>query len=208
MDLKTRNLSVLFSIFCVSVVMTNMVSGKLISFGPFIFVAGTLLYPLTFLLTDTISEVYGKREANTAVLTGFFCQIIAVVALYLLGFCEALDPSVDQAWSTIFSPVGRITVASMLAYLASQLVDVRLFHFIRAKTGTKHLWLRNNVSTAVSQLFDTLIFVFIAFAGTMPLESLAAMAAGQYMVKFLLALIDTPVCYASVWLLRGRQESQ
>jgi uncharacterized integral membrane protein (TIGR00697 family) len=104
----------------------------------------------------------------------------------------------QAAYETILGTIPRIVAASMVAYLVSQLHDVWAFLFWRRVTKGKHLWLRNNLSTMASQLLDSVIFITLAFAGTVELSVLGNMIAGQYLVKFILALADTPFCYLAV----------
>ena len=195
---KQTALPVIFGLFASAVVMTNAVSANVIMVGPFIFVAGTLLYPVTFLLTDILSETWGKRTAQRAVWTGFAAQFLAVGFVQFAALFPSIDPAVGEAWREVFLPTFRIAVASMSAYLVAQTIDVHVFHRIRELTKGRHLWLRNNVATIVSQGFDTTIFVLIAFAGVLPWETLAWMMLGQYVAKAILAAIDTPLAYVAV----------
>lgn len=195
---RSELLPILFGLFTAAVVMTNAVSVNLIEVGPFVFVAGTLLYPATFLLTDVISEVYGERAATRAVWTGFTAQALSVVAVFWLAMWPSLDPEVDAHWRAVFLPIWRISAASMVAYLVAQLVDVRVFHALKGWTEGRHLWLRNNASTIASQGIDSAIFVIIAFLGVLDTYSLAAMWLGQWAAKAILAALDTPLCYLAV----------
>lgn len=197
-------LPILFGLFTASVVMTNAMSALLIEVGPFVFVAGTLLYPLTFLLTDAISEVYGKERATQAVWTGFTAQALAIGAIHWVSIWPTIEPDVADSWRRVFLPLWRIALASMVAYLISQLIDVRIFHWLKKRTEGRHLWLRNNVSTIASQCVDTAVFVLIAFVGVLPARVLIAMFFGQWLAKALMALADTPFCYLAVSFLRTR----
>lgn len=188
--------------------MTNAVSSLVIVIGPFVFVAGTLLYPATFLLTDMLSEVYGKRVAQRAVWTGFLAQLLALASVGVISYFPTLDPASAEAWHAVFSPMWRIAVASMLAYLVSQSIDVTIFHAMKDAMRGRHLWLRNNVSTMTSQAVDTCIFVLVAFAGVLDARTLVMMVLGQWAVKSVLALLDTPVVYACVAFARGQREGR
>jgi len=195
-------LAFLFGLFASAVVVTNAVSGNVINVGPFTFVAGTLLYPVTFLLTDVLSEVFGKRAAQRAVWCGFVAQLLAVAFIQALRWFPSIDPEMAAAFEKLFAPVPRIVLGSMTAYLIAQSIDVRLFHAIRDRTHGEHLWLRNNGSTLVSQAVDTAVFVVVAFAGVLDTGTLVAMALGQYTAKAIMAAADTPLCYAAVELTR------
>lgn len=207
---KTHNQSkliLLTSIFASSLVISNVVATKLWIFGMLVVPAGIVAYPITFLMTDIIGEVWGKKTAATTVFVGFVCSIIALVIGKLAVMLPAAVFYEDQAFfARMFGTVGRITVASLAAYIVSQTTDVWLFHWIREKTSGKHLWLRNNVATIISQLFDTIIFIVIAFVGLVPTTVLGGMVLGQWIVKSLLALLDTPFCYLLVaWSKRGNE---
>lgn len=198
-DKKIANtIAVLTGLFAASVVMTNAVSGNVINVGPFTFVAGTLLYPVTFLLTDILSETFGRRTAQRAVWVGFAAQVLAVFFIWTVMQFDSIDTEMNAAFEKLFAPVPRIVLGSMTAYLISQTIDVKMFHWIKKKTDKRWLWLRNNGSTMTSQAVDTILFVLIAFAGALKTEILIAMMVGQYAAKAILAAIDTPFCYLAV----------
>jgi len=200
----SSTIAILTGLFAASVVMTNAVSGNVINAGPFTFVAGTLLYPVTFLLTDVLSEVFGKRTAQRAVWTGLGAQALAVFFVWMVLQFDSIDTEMSEAFEKLFAPVPRIVLGSMIAYLISQTLDVRIFHWIKKKTNKRWLWLRNNGSTMISQLIDTFVFVTVAFFGRLDAETLIAMMAGQYTAKALLAAIDTPFCYLAVNIVRKK----
>jgi len=195
-------LPILFGLFASAVVMTNAVSANIIQVGPLVLVAGALLYPVTFLVTDILSEVYGKRVATVAVWTGFAAQVLAVVFVQVAAMFPSMDEAMRDHWTAVFLPMARIAVASMAAYLVAQLLDVRTFHLVRGLTGGRWLWLRNNISTITSQAFDSVVFVVVGFAGVLPTEVLLSMIGGQYIAKVILAAADTPLCYLGVSLVR------
>ena len=192
----------LVSIFSSTLVISNVLATKLwvVPYFNVVMPAGVIAYPITFLMTDVIGEVWGKQAALRVVKAGFVCALISLI-LGLLAV--ALPPAKyfsaesQDFFSVMFSGVGRITFASLAAYLVSQLNDTYLFHRLRELTGGKHLWLRNNASTIISQFFDTIIFITIAFYGIMPNNVLLELMIGQWGVKIFLALLDTPFCY---WL--------
>ena len=159
-------------------------------------VAGAgLTYPLTFLTTDIIGEIWGKRAANQCVKTGIIIQL----AFLFLGFLSLEIPALpqsdalQQSLDTVLNQGARMTLASLGAFLCSQFLDVFIFHKLRDKTNGRHKWLRNNVGTMTSQLLDTAIFITIGFWGTV--RDLPLMVVSQYIVKFFLALLDTPFFY-------------
>ncbi len=191
---------VLLSVFVGSITIASVLASKIISvFGLFV-PAGVLAYSLTFVCTDVIGEIWGRQRANRTVLGGFVA-LVAVLALVQIGLLwpEAPFWPHEEAFETILQSTSRIIVASFTAYLVSQYHDVWAFHFWKGVTGGRHLWLRNNLSTAVSQFLDSTVFITIAFYGTMPVLPLII---GQWIIKFVIAALDTPVVYLVVWLLR------
>ena len=197
--LVPRTFSFLVAVFIASLVMANILATKLFSIGEFILPAGVIAYPITFLMTDVISEVWGKKVVTRVVWVGFFCSLIALgLGLIAVALPSAYFYERQEFFAEMFGRVGRITFASLAAYLISQLNDVWVFHKLKEKTNGKHLWFRNNVSTITSQFLDTVIFIFIAFYGIMPFTVLIAMIGSQWLVKILIALADTPFCYMLV----------
>lgn len=161
--------------------------------GEMIFPAGVISYSLTFLFTDLLSECYGKRASVRAVAAGLFANLL------LLGFFQIAsllpDASIWHDGESFHATLGittRITYASIAAYLVSQSLDIFIFHRLRDRTRGKQLWLRNNVATMTAQSIDTLIFITIAFYGTGPIVKLLI---GQILLKWVIALIDTPLVY-------------
>ncbi len=191
--------------FASLLVVANVLAVKLLDVNGWAVPAGILAYPITFLVTDTISELYGRKTASKLVWMGFFISGIMVLLIYVAkilppaGFWEH-----QEAFETILGSVPRIVLASLTAYLISQHADVALFHFYARLTKGKHLWLRNNGSTVISQAIDTALFVTIAFAGTVPAGNLWNLVYTQYLIKLGVAAVDTPIVYLLVSYLRPR----
>jgi len=198
-------LVVLTTLFATCLLVANIISVKLISIGGWVVPAGIIAYPLTFLFTDVIAELYGKRVATRVIWIGFGANILMV----LLVFGGRLLPPApfwegQPAYESVLGMVPRIVLASMIAYLISQHHDVFAFHFWRQKTKARFLWLRNNASTMVSQALDTGVFITIAFWGVVPAGILTNMLLSQYIIKLAIAAGDTPFCYLMVWLLKKK----
>lgn len=198
-------LSVLFVTF---VVLTNTVGVKLFTLWGRTLPVSIVWYPLTFLITDIVSEIYGSRRARLLVITGFAMSVV-LLGFSLIGIALPVASvyPLQEAYEGIFGPIWRLLFASMAAYLLAQLIDVRLFHFWKRVTGGRHLWLRNNGSTMVSQLIDSFtvntIFLYrnpAVFTGTF--GDLLGIIFGVYLVKVLIAAADTPLCYLGVGLIR------
>jgi uncharacterized integral membrane protein (TIGR00697 family) len=198
----------LVALFVTFVVLTNTVGVKLFTLIGLTLPVSILWYPLTFLVTDVASEVYGAARARFLVIAGFAMSLL-LLAFSLVGIAlpvAAVYP-LQQDYVNIFGPVWRLLLASMAAYLLAQLVVVQLFHFWKRVTRGRHLWLRNNASTMVSQLVDSvtvnLIFLYrnpTVFSGS--LAELAGIIVAVYLVKVAIAALDTPLCYLAVWAVR------
>jgi uncharacterized integral membrane protein (TIGR00697 family) len=203
-DSKLMFLSTLFVGFYL---LANILAVKKIDLGPFVLTGGLFVFPITFLLTDAINEIFGRIVANRLVWFGFASMALAAAVIQIV---IAVPPSAmwaeQEAFQTVLGGTLRITIASMVAYLVSQFHDVWAFDFWKKKTKGKYLWLRNNASTVVSQTIDSTIFILIAFAGLMPNSALIPMITGQLVVKWIIAIADTPFCYLLVsWLRRSKQ---
>jgi len=198
-------LSVLATLFVTCLITANIITVKLISVWGWIVPAGVIAYPLTFLFTDVITELYGKRVASRVVWLGFGASILMVI---LVVGAKLLTPASfwegQAAYDSVLGMVPRIVLASMIAYLVSQHHDVFAFSFWRQKTKSRFLWLRNNASTMVSQAMDTALFITIAFWGTVPNSVLVNMLVTQYVIKLAIAALDTPFCYLLVYLLKNK----
>ena len=191
-----RNLILLNSIFVVGLVISNIVAAKVVSFWGLVAPAAIVIYPITFLITDIVGELWGRNEANRTVRLGLICQVFS---LFLIAAAIALPvaPFADNqaAFVAILGNTFRMVLASLVAYMAAQSWDVFVFHRLKEHTALgKHKWLRNNASTMSSQMIDTLIFITIGFYGVVP--DIWVMVFSQYIIKFVFALIDTPIFYA------------
>jgi uncharacterized integral membrane protein (TIGR00697 family) len=205
--------TLLAGIFLTSLTLGNVIGvTKFVDLGPFQIPAGLLAYPVTFLATDLISELYGRRRAQSLVFVGFVMNIF-MLGLMWLGHALPDATGVSGATSTfdtVFAYMKPNVAASMIAYLVAQSVDVQAFHFWKRLTRGKHLWLRNNASTIFSQLIDTVLILSILYAtsGLGPdidsVGKLIGLMRDSYLFKFAFALFDTPLFYLGVYLLRDR----
>jgi len=193
-------------IFAVLILIANITAVKIIAIGSESIDAGIIAYPLTFLISDVISEIYGRKTATKIILLGFAVNVMMVVMILIAGKIPAAPFWIDQtAYDTILGSVPRIVIASMLAFLVSQNHDVLAFDMWKRITGGKYLWLRNNASTSVSQAIDTVIFVLVAFAGTYSWDTIWSMIWVTYVIKLAVAVADTPLVYLLVWKIKTVQ---
>lgn len=160
---------------------------------------GNIVYASSFLVTDILSEIYGKKEARRAVFIGLFSLVAMTVLMNLaLHFVPAPDDFAQESLSVIFGFMPRIAAASLLAYLVSQLHDVWAFDFWRKRfPSIRFLWLRNNASTMVSQLIDSTVFTVLAFWGVYPAGVLVEIFWTTYLLKWMVGAADTPFVYVA-----------
>jgi len=193
---------ILGALFIAALITCNLIANKFISidlgFKTFVISAGVLPYPLTFLITDILSELYGRKRTTHVVLSGLFASAFVLFILWLGAQFPAIDgsPVDDETFNSVFQNAWRVIAASMFAYLAAQLVDVRLFHFWKGLTKGRMLWVRNNFSTIVSQLIDTTLVVFVLFVGVESTETMTGYIMDGWLFKVLCALLDTVLIYA------------
>ena len=188
------------------VILANIQVMKLVSLFGMTATLGNILYGTSFLATDILSENHGKKDAKLAVHMGFFMLLMMVVVMkFAILFIPNPHDMAHEALSKIFGLTPRVAGASFCAYACSQYHDVWMFHLLKDKTHDKHLWLRNNVSTMVSQAIDTGIFVGVAFYGMYPTNVLLSLFLSTYVIKWIVALSDTWCVYlARKWFREGK----
>jgi len=193
----------LYAAVVLDIMLCNIVGPKLTRIFGIDTSMGAIIYAGIYFATDLLGERYGKREANRAVMLGFFVMVaITVMGGLSLLFQPTPDPvkagfanSMHNAHMAIFGFAPRLALGSLVAYLVSQTHDVWIYHLIRARTGDKHLWLRNNVSTMLSQAIDTVIFSAIVWWGIFDFWTACQLALGKYFFKVIIAVLDTPFIY-------------
>lgn len=191
----TENLIFLNCFFIASLLIANVVACKVIHLIGLIIPAAVVAYPITFLCTDIIGEIWGKEEANKTVRYGIVIQVFSMLLLYIAVYLPIAPFAVEfqSMFQSVIGSNARFVIASLCAYVVSQSCDVFIFHRLKEKYNGNYKWLRNNLSTMSSQLIDTAIFITIGFYGTVP--DLGFMIISQYIVKFILAACDTPFFY-------------
>lgn len=213
MKKTTTNLMVCAMVFAVALVISNVITAKTVQtgiplFGSTILVPSAVIcYCITFLMTDVIGEIWGRKEARAVVIGGFFCQAMASCLILIGQVLPAADPAMQASYDMLLGQNAVFVAASMIAYLLAQSWDVFIFHRIRNRVlvgggSVRSRWIWNNASTMTSQVIDTVVFIGIAFGigfgwlfDAAMLPQLGAMMVGQYLCKFVLAAIDTPFFY-------------
>lgn len=211
----------LVGLFVTSLTAANFLAAKISLLGSIrgisiLVPAGVVAYAVTFTVTDVISEVYGRRLATIVVRAGFVSQLFIILFSWLAIKLPIapFQTGISDVYNSLVASPPNIVVASLTAYLLSQHHDVWAFHYWKQKTNGKYLWLRNNASTIVSQLIDTVVFITLAFAvlpgllgGTVvPWDLIPNTILGQYIIKVIIALLDTPFVYIIVKSFRHREQ--
>jgi len=203
------------ALFITSLVVSNLIFQKFFYWYPFDWEimgyklfelsVGILPYPITFLITDLISEIFGKKAANRVVVAGIFASFFSMGILLVAGLVPAMpgSPLDDATFSQVFALSPIAVLASMMAYLLAQFIDIRIYHFWKNLTQGRHLWLRNNFSTFSSQFVDTFTVVgLLCVFGVLPWSSFTGLLISGVVFKILVAIVDTPLLYLFVWWIR------
>lgn len=181
------------------VVIAAILANKIVLFFSFSVPAGIVVMSSTYLITDYLAEKWGRQTATRAVWAGFYALATLIIALEIAIRWPAAPMAQERAeqFASVLGLTPRISLASIIAYLFSQHHDVWAYHFWKDRFKGKHLWLRNNASTIVSQLIDSILFITIAFYGIFPIGQ---MIVEMWLIKTVIALLDTPFIYLVVWL--------
>ncbi len=198
--------------FIAALVASNLIFQKFFYWNPFGWFrfelsVGILPYPITFLITDIISEIYGKKKANQIVIAGIFASLFSMSIILIANYTPAIEnsPINNETFTKVFGLSPIAVLASMLAYLFAQFIDIRIFHFWKRKTKGKHLWLRNNFSTFSSQFIDTFTVVsLLCIFKVLPWSLFPTLLISGFLFKIIIALLDTPILYLIVYLFKKR----
>ena len=194
-----RYYDVAVALFVASLLTANIISVKLIVIGPLILPAGVVIFPISYILGDILTEVYGYRSARRAIWLGFTGNLLAVLAIWLTGLLPS--PAFwqgQEAYDTILGFTPRLLLASFLAYLIGEFANSTILAKMKIWTQGHHLWARTIGSTVVGQGLDSLIFISIAFSGQMAAPALVSAVLSQWLFKSLYEAADTPLTYLVV----------
>ena len=204
MDKKIKLFTLLSAIFLSALILAEITGGKLIQWkmtDNFIFTMtmGVVPFPVTFIITDIINEYYGRKGIRyvTYLGMGMILLVLLMLRVDMAIPAAAISPVNDEAFDMVFRASGRIIAGSVIAYLIGQMIDISIFHFLRARTGSKLLWLRATGSTIVSQLIDSFVVLFVAFYGSLTVSQIVDVGITNYIYKFFIALLVTPLLYIS-----------
>ena len=204
-------------LFITSLVVSNLIFKKFFYFYPietpvfgaklFEISVGILPYPITFLITDLISEIYGKQKANQVVVGGVIASLFSMGIIYIAASVPATEwsPVSDEVFKSVFGSTGVAVLASMLAYLFAQFIDIQIYHYWKNLTKGKHLWLRNNCSTFLSQIVDTsTVLILLCLFNEISWDLFAGLLVAGVSFKILIAAVDTPFLYLGVFIFKKR----
>lgn len=206
------------ALFITSLVVSNLIFQKFFYWNPFGDISffgaslfevsvGILPYPITFLITDLISEIYGRQKANQIVTAGIFASLFSMVIILLAEVAPAIpsSPIDDKTFTKVFALSPIAVLASMIAYLFAQYIDIGIYHFWKKLTKGRYLWLRNNFSTFLSQFIDTFTVVgLLCIFGVLPWSMFFGLVISGFIFKIFIAVLDTPFLYLFVYLMRKR----
>ena len=203
---------ILAALFIASLVTSNLIFQKFFYWHPidlevfgsklFEVSVGLLPYPITFLITDILSEIYGRKKANLVVIAGIFASFFSLAIIYVSKEAPATSwsPVNDTTFTKVFGATPLAVLASMMAYLTAQFIDIHIYHFWKKLTRGNHLWLRNNFSTFSSQIVDTLtVLLLLCSFGIISWDNFLGLLISGVLFKILIAALDTPILYVIIY---------
>ena len=194
------------ALFVTCLLTANTIAAKLIVVFGLVLTAGIVIFPLSYVLGDVLTEVWGYAAARRVIWLGFACNVVAVLAIWIAGEIEPAPFGASQlAYDEVLGHTPRILAASFAAYLIGELANAFVLAKLKIATRGRHLWMRTIGSTVVGQAIDSVVFVTLAFAGTMPGGVLIGLVGGQWLFKVLYEAAGTPLVYAVVGWLKARE---
>ena len=202
-------------LICLTLYITSLFAANTlgIKLMPFLFgttlSVGVFCFPIVFIMTDVIGEVYGKKIAKQFVMAG----VISILLFLLYSFFSTITPWaqeglwVKEGYNQIFGLTARVSIASLLAFMIAEYQDVISFFFLKKRIGEKHFWLRSNLSNIWSQLLDTVIFMFVAFLGIYPLSTILIIIIPWWIFKVIMGFCYTPLSYIALYFLREKKQN-
>ncbi len=203
-----RHIDTITGLFVAVLLIANIISSKIIHIGIFPFTGGIVIFPLSYIFGDILTEVYGYKRSRKVIWLGFACNILMAIVLIIVGVLPSAPQWHDQtSYERILGQTPRIVLASLLGYFAGEFSNSFVLAKMKIMTNGKWLWSRTIGSTIIGELLDTIIFICVAFWGILPLSLLVMVIVSNYIVKTLIEVILTPITYAIVyWLKKIEQE--
>jgi queuosine precursor transporter len=198
-----RHFDLIMALFVAVLIISNIASSKIVDLGPLTFDGGTILFPLSYIFGDILTEVYGFGRSRRVIWTGFACAALTAITLGIVGALPAAQGWEHQdAYMAILGQTPRIVIASLIAYFAGEFSNSFILAKMKIWTGGRFLWSRTIGSTLIGQGVDTLLFVSIAFAGALPRQLLFSIIISNYLFKCGIEALATPLTYRLVRLLK------
>lgn len=205
--LKKNFLPVITGLFVGVLILSNILASKMVQLGPFVFDGGTLLFPLSYIFGDVLTEVYGYKDSRKVIWTGLLMLIVMAVNIWIIGALpHEASWNLQNDFNNILMMMPRIVLASIIAYFAGEYSNSVVLSKMKVVTGGKHLWMRTIGSTLVGELLDSVLFVAIAFAGLYPTSVLIVMAFSNYLFKTTIEVAFTPITYAVVGFVKKHEK--
>lgn len=205
---RSQSLDIITAVFTAVLIISNIVSVKIVKLGPLTFDGGTLIFPLTYIFGDVLTEVYGYSKARRTIWIGFFSCLLMSVVFFIVGMLPSDSGwAYQQSYNDILGVVPRIVLASLIAYLFGEFSNSFVLSRMKVLMKGKFLFMRTIGSTLVGQVFDTGLFVAIAFAGIYDSKLLAAIAISNYVFKVGVEILMTPLTYAVTGFLKKKDEA-
>lgn len=203
------------ALFVTALIISNIIAVKLIAVGNFVLPAAVILFPVAYIIGDVLTEVYGFQRARQVIWTGFFCNLVAVLAIWVagrlppppfwtVGSFEAADAA-QQAYDAILGFTPRLLLASFMAYLVGEFLNSILLARLKVRTGGRYLWLRTITSTIFGQGADSLVFISIAFWGIFPANAIGQAILSQWLFKVGFEVLATPLTY---WVINALKRAE
>ena len=197
---------VVVAVFITCLITANIIAVKLVSFGPLVLPAGTIIFPISYIFGDVLTEVYGYRQARRVIWLGFGCNLLTVAAIWVAGLLPSASFWTGQAaYEQILGFTPRLLLASFAAYLVGEFANSFVLAKMKILTQGRWLWTRTISSTLVGEGLDSLVFVTIAFTGTIPTAALPSVIVTQWLVKCAYEIVATPLTYVVVNFLKRKE---
>lgn len=194
------------AIFITSLITSNIIAVKLVLVAGLVVPAAVIIFPVSYIFGDVLTEVYGYAASRRAIWLGFFCNLLAVIAFFVAGLLPPASFWQGQpAYEAILGSTPRLLAASFLAYLVGEFANSFVLAKMKIATRGRWLWTRTIGSTLVGEGLDSLVFISLAFAGTIPLDSLATAIVTQWLFKTVYEIVATPLTYLIVGWLKAKE---
>ena len=205
--MRYKYFDIIVGLFVAVLLISNVASTKILELWKFTFDGGTLLFPLSYIFNDVLTEVYGYRQSRRVIWTGFAAAALMSVVFYLVGELRpAPDWTAQDAYMAILGQTPRIVIASLIAYFAGEFSNSYTLAKMKVATQGRWLWMRTIGSTIVGEFFDTGLFVLIAFYGVLPTSLLISVTVSNYIFKVGFEVLATPITYRVVNFLKKTEQ--